>query len=244
MFHSFVPLFLFCNFLFCNFCSSIFVPLTFLHLHLGSPSPNGQESPPIFVPLFLFCNFLFCYFCFTIFVPLTFLHLHLGSASPNGQESPPIFVLPDRCYPFKVQTLSEQSLWNIPFYTHLIYVPQFLFCYFCSAIFVPQFFVLLFLFHYFCSTDIFALALGVPITQWPRVPINFCSAIFVPLTFCTCTYQFLFLNFCSADLFALALTNFCSAIFVLLPFLHLHLGSPSPNGQESPPIFVLQFLFH
>ena len=97
-----------------------------------------------------------------------------------------------------------------------VFVPQFLFCYFCSAIFVLQLFVPLFLFH------------------WP---------------FCTCTWgphhpmaesphQFLFRNFCSADLFALALTNFCSAIFVPLTFLHLHLGSSSPNGQESPPSFV------
>ena len=80
---------------------------------------------------------------------------------------------------------------------------------FCSAIFVP-----LFLFHNFCSAifvllTLFALALGVPVTQWPTVPTNFCSTIFVPLT-----------------------------------FLHLHLGSPSPNGRESPPIFVPQFLFH
>ena len=99
--------FLFCYFfstgpfLFRYFCSAIFVPLTFLHLHL-----------PIFVPLFLFCYFcsaifvplgpftlklkpifvplfLFRYFCSTgaffcsaIFVLLTFLHFHL-----------PIFVL-------------------------------------------------------------------------------------------------------------------------------------------------------
>ena len=130
--------------------------------------------------------------------------------------SPPIFVLPDSCYPFKVQTLNEQSLWNIPFYTHLIFVPQssaifvplflflplFLFhyfcsvfAYFCSAIFVPltflhlhlgspspngqesyQFLFHQFLFHNFCSTDLFALALGVPVTQWPTVPTNFCSA--------------------------------------------------------------------
>ena len=85
----FVPLFLFCwgLFLFCYFCSAIFVPLTFLHLHL-----------PIFVPLFLFRYFCstgaflhlnlnqsvfryFCsagaFFCSAIFVPLTFLHLHL-----------------------------------------------------------------------------------------------------------------------------------------------------------------------
>ena len=153
--NNFVP-----QFWFCYFCSAIFVPQFLFHYFCST----------IFVPLFLFH-----YFCSTIFVLLTFLHLHLGSPSPNGKESLPIFVLPDRCYPFKVQTLNEQSLWNIPFYTHLIFVLQFLFCYFCSAIFVPQF-----LFHYFCS-----------------------------------------------------------AIFVLLTFLHLLLGSPSPNGQQCPPIFVL-----
>ena len=266
----FVLLFLFHYFCSTIFCSTIFVWLTFLHLHLGSPSPNGQESPPIF--------------CSAIFVLLTFLYLHLGSPSPNGQESPPIFVLPDRCYPFKVQTLNEQSLWNIPFYTHLIFVLQFLFCSFCSAIFVPlflfhNFLFHNFLFHNFCLADLFALALGVPVTQWPRVSTNFCSAIFVPLTILhlhlgspspnsqesppifvlpdRCypfkvqtlneqslwnipfythlifVLQFLFHYFCSAI--------FCSAIFVPLTFLHLHLGSPSPNGQESPPIFVPQF---
>ena len=48
----FVPLFLFCwgLFLFCYFCSTIFVLLTFLHLHL-----------PIFVPLFLFRWGLFAF---------------------------------------------------------------------------------------------------------------------------------------------------------------------------------------
>ena len=30
---------------------SVFVPLTFLHLHLGFPSPNVQGSLPIFIPL-------------------------------------------------------------------------------------------------------------------------------------------------------------------------------------------------
>ena len=74
------------------------------------------------------------------------------------------------------------------------------------------------------------LPLQSPNIKWTKsvehlllYPFNFCSAVFVPL--------FLF-------------HNFCSAIFVLLTFFHLHLGSSSPNGQESPPIFVLQFLFH
>ena len=119
-----------------NFCSVVFVPL-FLFCSFCSA---------IVVPLYFFRYFCSAIFCSVFFVPLTFLHLHLGSPSPNGRESSPIFV------------------------------PQFLFCRFCSA-------------------DLFALALGVAVTQWPRVPTNFCSAIFVPLT-----------------------------------FLHLHLGSPSPNG--------------
>ena len=251
-----------------NFCSAVFVPLTnFCSADVFFIPPTNFCSADLFAltlspPIFVWVTqnnekFLFCHFCSAAFVLLTFLHLHLGFPSPNGQESLPIFVLPDRCYPFKVQTLNEQSLWNIPFYIHLIFVLQFLFCYFCSAIFillflfryfcsavfvplflfryfVPQFLfrwpfctcTYQFLFHNFCSADLFALALGVPITQWPRVPTNFCSAIFVSQflfcwPFCTCTYQFLFHNFCSADLFALALgvpvtqwprvpTNFCS----------------------------------
>ena len=151
----------------------------------------------VFVSQFLFCYFCSAIFCSAIFVLLTFLHLHLGSPSPNSQESPPIFV------------------------------PQFLFCYFCSA---GAFLHLNPVYHITWQM----LPLQSPNIKWTKsvkhpllYPFNFCSAIFVP--------QFLFRYFGSAI--------FCSAIFVLLTFLHLHLGSPSPNGQESPPIFVPQFLF-
>ena len=149
-----------------------------------------------------------------------------------------------------------------------VFVPLFLFHCFCSAMFCSAIFVPLFLFcWHFC---ICTWGPHHPMAESPHQFLfcKFCSAdllhlhlpIFVPQflfcwPFCTCTYQFLFCNFCSADLFALALgvpftqwprvpTNFyCSTIFVLLTFLHLHLGSPSPNGQEFPPIFVPQYLF-
>ena len=155
-------------------CSTVFVPLTFLYLHLGSLSPNGREFPTNF--------------CSTIFVLLTFLFTCTwGTPSPNGQEYPPIFVLPDRCYPFKVQTLNEQSLCNIPFCTYLIFVPQFLFqlkIFFCSTVFVLLFPFSRILFNHFCTLAIFVpltflhLHLGSPIF----------STIFVPQS----PHQFLF----------------------------------------------------
>ena len=64
---------------------------------------------------------------------------------------------------------------------------------FCSTVFIPltfctypspniqgspPIFILLFLFCCFCSTDLFALALGVP-----EGPHQFCSMVFVSLTF-------------------------------------------------------------
>ena len=158
-------------------------------------------------------QFLFCYFCSTVFVPLffllTFLHLHLGSP-----RSPPIFV------------------------------PLFLFC-------------------SFCSTDLFALALRVPITQCLRIPTNFYSAVFVLLTFLHLHLGSprVTTNFYSADLFALALRVpkgpqqflchcFCSAVFVPLTFLHLHLGGSMSEGLHQilfhcfySAVFVLLFLF-
>ena len=78
--------FLFRKFLFRKFLFRIFVPLTFLHLALGSPTPDVRESPPIF------CSANFCSaFLFRFFVPLTFLHLALGSPTPNVRELPTNF---------------------------------------------------------------------------------------------------------------------------------------------------------
>ena len=170
-----------------NFYSTVFVLFTFLHLHLESPPPNvwGPHqllfhynlfavSPPIFNLLFLF----HC-FCSAVFVPLTFLHLHLGSLSPN----------------VRVPTN--------------VYSTVFVHC-FCSTVFVP-----LFLFHCFCSTDLFALPLRVPVTKCLRVPTNFYST----MTFLHCPQQFLFLCF-------------CSTIYIPLTLLHLQLsgGSLSPSN--------------
>ena len=172
---------------------------TLLHLYLGSPLPNVQWSPPIFIPLFLFC----------IFVLLTFLHLHLRFPTPNVQESPPIFV-PHFCSTDLYALVLRVSITQCPmvptnFYS-AVFVPLFLF-----RIFVPLTFLHLHLrsptpnvqwsppifVPHFCSADLFALVLRVPITQCPMVPTNFysalfCSAVFVP-------------HFCSTDLFALVL---------------------------------------
>ena len=115
------------QFLFRNFCSTdlfctctyqflfrspIFVPLTFLHLHLGSPSPNGRQCPTNFCSADLFAlaltQFLFCNFC-----SADLFALALGSPSPNGRQCPPIFVLLT--------------------FLHLHCPHQFLFRHFCSA---------------------------------------------------------------------------------------------------------------
>ena len=164
-----------------NFCSAVFVLLFLFHYFCSA----------IFVPQFFVPQFLFRNFC-----SADFLHLHLGSLSPNGQESPPEFYLIDvtlqspnikltksvehpLLYPSNFCSAVFVLLFLFCYFCSAVFVLLFLFRYFCSAIFVPQFFVPLFLFHYFCSADLFALALGVPVTQWPRVPTNFCSTIFV-----------------------------------------------------------------
>ena len=173
----------------------------------------------------------------------TLLHLYLGSPLPNVQWSPPIFI---PLFLFRIFVLLTFLHLHLRSPTPNVQEsPPIFVHFFCSAVFVPH----------FCSADLFALVLRVPITQCPMVPTNFysalfCSAVFVP-------------HFCSADLFALVLrvpitqcpmvpTNFYSTvfvplflfcIFVLLTFLHLHLRSPTPNVQWSPPIFVPQFLF-
>ena len=88
-----------------------------------------------------------------------------------------------------------------------------------------------FWFHSFCSADLFALALGFPITQCPRVPTNFYSIV----TFLHCPYQF-----CST----VFVPQFCSAdLIVLAP------GTPTIQFLRVPQqflfcYFVLQFLFH
>ena len=100
----------------------------------------------------------------------TLLHLYLGSPLPNVQWSPPIFI---PLFLFRIFVLLT--------FLHLhlrsptpnvqesppIFVPLFLFHCFCSAVFVPL--------SLFCSffADLFALALGVPATQWPRIPTKF-----------------------------------------------------------------------
>ena len=92
-----------------------------------------------------------------------------------------------------------------------------------------------FLFCCFCSADLLALALRVPITQCLKVPTNFYSAVFVPL--------FLFCCFCSTVF--VPLTLFC------WPFCHL--GSPLTQCPRVPTNFYStmtflhcshQFLFH
>ena len=227
----FVPLFLFRYFcstdLFAlaltNFCSTIFVPLFLFCWGLFA-------LKPIFVPLFLFH-----YFCSTIFVPwgpffvLLFLFHWVFFCSA-------IFVLL-----FLFRYFCPLFLFCWPFYTCTY---QILFCYFCSAGAFLHLNPILphYLIDNFCSAD----STHQFLFRWPVFvpPTNFCSAIFVPPT-----------NFCSADLFFVPPTNFVlpflfrppifvplflfrSPIFVLLTFLHLHLGSPSPNGRQYPPIFV------
>ena len=238
------------------FWSAVFVPLTFLYLYLGSLRvPNNFCSTDLFtlaleVPKgphqFLFHwpfalalevpkgphKFLFHCFCSTDLFALA-----LRVPSSNIRGSPLIFIL----------------LFLFCCFCSTVFVLLFLFCWpFCTCTWGPQgsptIFVLLCLFRYFNSADLFALALGVPITQCPRVPTNFYSTVSVP--------QFLFHCFCFTDLFALALrvpvtqcpmvsTNFystmtflhcthqflfhcfCSAVFILLTFLHLQLfGGP------------------
>ena len=100
-----------------NFCFTVFVPLTFLHLHLGSPSPNVQGSLPIFIPLWTFCtvstNFV-PLFLFHSFVLLTLLHLHLGPPQSNFWGSP-------------------NNFYSADFYS-AIFVLHFLFCWpFCTC---------------------------------------------------------------------------------------------------------------
>ena len=126
-----------------------------------------------------------------------------------------------------------------------------------------------FWFHSFCFADLFALALGFPITQCPRVPTNFYSI----LTFLHCPYQFcstVFVpQFCSADLIALALGTptiqflrvpqqflFCWFLFFyfVLQFLScsfcstdlfaLALGVPEGPHQFCSTVFVLLTFLH
>ena len=263
------------------FRSPIFVPLTFSHLQLGSPSPNGRQCPPIFVPLtfFLFRPPIFVppfLFHSPIFVWLTFLHLHLGYPSPNGRESPPIFVPQFLFCNFCSADVFALALTNFCF---AIFVSQFLFCCpFCTCTWHPRHLMAKsphqFLFHNFCSAHQFLFCwpfctcIGIPITQWPRVPANFCSThqflfrspIFVLLTFLHLHLSIFvpLTNFCSADLFALALTNFCSAYQFLFrwPFCTCTWGTRHPMADSappistdlftlalSPPIFVPLFLF-
>ena len=116
---------------------------------------------------------------------------------------------------------------------------QFLFCCFCSIVFVS-----LFLFRSFCCSDLFALEVRVPphqlmsesphqflfrcfcspdhfaleLNQCTRVPTNFYS---------TMTFLHLRLgphHLMSECLHQLLFCCFCSAVFVLLTFLHLHFG--------------------
>ena len=200
------------QFLFCCFCSTdlfalalpniqgsppIFIPLTFLHLHLGSPSPNVWVSPPVFILLFLVCSFcsadlalwvsedshqfLFCwpfctytYQCLMVhtnfYSALTFLHLRLGSLSSNVWVSPPIFI------------------------------PLFLFCSFCS----PDLFALAlwlsegphqFLFHWPFCTCTYPMSEGPHQFLFHYDLFALSTPIFIPL--------FLFCCFNSANLFAL-----------------------------------------
>ena len=133
------------------FCSPIFVPLTFFLF-----------CPPIFVPPFLFHSPIFVLltfflFCPPIFVLLTFLHLHCPHQFLFGW----LGIMNNFC--------------------SAIFVPPFLFHWpFCTWTWGPRHPMAesphQFLFRNFCSADLFALSqLGVPITQWSRVPTNFCS---------------------------------------------------------------------
>ena len=163
------------QFLFCYFCSTIFVSTwAFLHLNpIYHILIDNFCSADLFALARLPILFLFCYFCsaifvllgpffvplflFAIFVLLTFLHLHVTNFVP-------LFLF-------------HWGLFALILKTNL-----------CSAQFLFRwgtFFVLLFLFHYFCSTDLFALALT-----------NFCSAIFV-LLFLFCYFWNLLGPFCT-----------------------------------------------
>ena len=142
----FVPLF--CSaifvplgpFLFCYFCSTIFVLLTFLHLHL-----------PIFVLLFLVPLFLFRWGLFA-------LKLHLPHYLIDNFCSADLFAL------------------ALTIFCSAIFVPLFLFCYFCSAIF-----------HWpFCTC-----------TWGPHHPMADSAHQFLfRWPFCTCTVP---TNFCLGD---------------------------------------------
>ena len=148
-----------------KFCSAVILFCWPFCTCTWSPHHPMAESPH---------QFLFRYFCSAG----AFLHLN------------PIYHITWQMLPLQ----SPNIKWTKSVKHPLLYPFNF-----CSAIFVPQFFVPQFLFcwpfctctwgpHHpmaesphqflfcnFCSADLFALALGVPVTQWPRVLTNFCS---------------------------------------------------------------------
>ena len=148
-------------FLFCYFCSAIFVPLFLFCWGLFALKPH--------LPHYLMDNFcsadLFA-LALTNFCSATFVTLFLFCWGLFALK--PIFV-PLFLFSYFCSTGA---------FLHLN-LNQFLFCYFCPAIFVllGPFFVPLFLFRYFCSTDLFALAF----TNFCSTGAFFCSASFVPL---------------------------------------------------------------
>ena len=176
-----------CPFIPIKIYSADFYSADFYSTDFYSTTPLPIFIPLIFIPLLL-CQFLFRWFLFhcALFPLMCRMSLSPSNTILNiqnfdsNQYQVPLhpnkkldqisgkllfYTLPDRCYPFKVQTPNEQFLQDMPFYTHQNLFCWFLFRWFFILLLLCQFLFRWFLFHCALFPLMYGMSIFIPLNS-------------------------------------------------------------------------------